>query len=117
MAASGFGRPVSGFNIAAVSQTVGFTTTNGEFGAPLSDQLWTFGFGAGTPTKIFDSAGDFTLGALITDATGKKLFVTDATDTTPRLVIFDITDPAMPRHTSLETSPMTGLPPRSIGWY
>ena len=58
----------------------------------------------------------FTLSGLLVDAAHMKLYVADGNAVTPRLHIFDLTNPAMPALTSIVTN-KAGLPPRYLSWY
>jgi hypothetical protein len=115
--ATAFGRALSGFDVAALSSSLAFAITGGDFSGTPPDQLWAFDFTGGAPRKIIDGLKAFTFSGLLVDPVSKRLFVADGNATAPRLHVFDLANPAMP---VLQTSLVTntgGLPPRYVSWY
>jgi hypothetical protein len=114
------GRPPSYFEVSVVSQALAFTVVAGDFGdtATVKDAVWAFDFTGGAPRKIFDATGSFVLSTQV-DAGTHKLYVLDAAKVAPKVHVFamsatgDLTQPP----TDVVSSPSSGLPPRSMGWY
>jgi hypothetical protein len=117
VAAKDFGRAISSFDTAAVSSSLAFAITAGDFSGMPADQVWAFDFAGGMPRKILDGKGAFTLSGLLADAAHKKLFVADGDTKTPRLHILDLSDPAMVTVQTSLTTNAGGLPPRYVSWY
>lgn len=117
VAAGGFGRPISNFDLAILEPSTGFTVTFGEFMGPPPDQLWAFDLAGGPPRKFFDASASFALSGIAVDAGAKLLFVADANEKQPRLHLFDLSNPAAPTLQRSVASSASGLPPRYLGWY
>ncbi len=110
------GRALSPFDVAAVSSSLAFTISGGDFSGTPPDQLWAVDF-AGAPRKLLDAQAAFTLSGLLLDAAHGKLFVAEGDAKTPKVHILDLSNPAM---ITLQTSLTTnagGLPPRYVSWY
>jgi hypothetical protein len=115
--AKDFGRALSPFDAAALSSSLAFAITGGDFSNTPPDQLWAFDFAGGAPRKLLDGKAAFTLSGLLVDPTHKKLFVAEGDMKAPKLHVFDLSNPAMVTlQTSLTTS-AGGLPPRYLSWY
>jgi hypothetical protein len=115
--AKDFGRALSPFDVAALSPSLAFAITGGDFSNTPPDQLWAFDFTGGTPRKLLDGKAAFTLSGLLADPAHQKLFLADGDAKMPRLHVFDLSNPAaITLQTSLTTS-AGGLPPRYVSWY
>jgi hypothetical protein len=112
---SGFGAPVSSADLAVLSRAAAFTVVPGDFTSGRADALWAFDFDGGTPRKVLDGSGPFHLGGLVAQADDKKLFLGDAADAEPRILVIDTSDAARPAVQS--PIPVSGLPPRALGLY
>jgi hypothetical protein len=117
VAAKTFGRALSPFDVAAVSPSLAFAITGGDFSNMPPDQLWAFDFAGGAPRKVLDGKAAFTLSGLLVDATRKKLLIADGDMKTPRLHVFDLSNPAAITLQSSVTTNAGGLPPRYTAWY
>lgn len=117
VASSAFGRVISGLTVAGGGPSLGFAITNGEFTGPPPDAVWMFDFVGGTPRKIFEGGGSFTLAGLIYDPARKKLFVSDANDAAPKLQVFDLSDATAPKLQTAVVTNGAGLPPREATFY
>jgi hypothetical protein len=116
-AAKDFGRALSPFDAAAVSSSLAFAITGGDFSGMPPDQLWSFDFAGGAPRKILEGKGAFTLSGLLADDAHKKLFVADGDAKNPRLQILDLSNPATVTVQSSLITNAGGLPPRYVSWY
>ena len=117
VAAQAFGRALSPFDTGALSSSLAFAITGGDFSNTPPDQLWAFDFAGGAPRKLLDGKAAFVLSGILVDAAHKKLFVAEGDAKTPRFHVFDLSNPAM---ITLQTSLTTnagGLPPRYASWY
>ena len=118
--AAGFGRPVSGFDVGALDNTLGFTVVSGNFGAPPTDAIWAFDFQGGAPRKLYEAGSSFSL-SLTLDRDRRRLYVLDAAKADPRVHIFTLpagTASGMPVDSAAFISnPTTGLPPRVLALY
>jgi hypothetical protein len=113
--AKGFGRPVSGFGAAVVSQERAFIVVNG--GGMVKDAVWSFDFKGGAPQVQYQAGAAYAL-SIFLDRKNGSLYVLDATAADPKLVIYAAAGSAAPMKTGeLKSSPATGLPPQQIGWY
>jgi hypothetical protein len=110
--AAGFAAAVSGFDLAVLSPALAFTVVPGDFTSMRPDALWAFDFTGGAPRKILDGSGPFALGGLVADAANKKLFIGDAADQDPRILLIDATMATVEKSISV-----SGLPPRSLAFY
>jgi len=115
--AKDFGRALSPFDAAALSPSLGFAITGGDFSNMPPDQLWAFDFAGGAPRKLLDGKAAFTLSGLLADSAHKKLFVADGDAKTPKFHMFDLSNPAMITLQSSLTTNAGGLPPRYAAWY
>lgn len=118
--AGAFGRPVSGFDVAAADGMQAFTVLPGEFdGAPF-DAVWSFGFASGNPRKLFQADSSFSL-AIAFDRSRQRLMILDAAKATPRVRTFSIPLPAgldaPAPSASFVSNPSSGLPPRNVLFY
>jgi hypothetical protein len=110
--ASGFGAAISSADLAVLGPGLAFTVVPGDFTTMRADALWGFDFAGGPPHKVLDGSGPFALGGLVADAGSKKLFIGDAADQDPHIVLIDAALSAVERTTSV-----AGLPPRSLAFY
>jgi hypothetical protein len=110
--AAEFAAPVSSADLAVLTPDLAFTVVPGDFTSMRADALWAFDFAGGAPRKILDGSGPFALGGLVADAANKKLFIGDAADQDPRILVIDAT-----MSTVEKTISVSGLPPRSLGFY
>jgi hypothetical protein len=117
VAAKDFGRALSPFDVAALSPSLAFVITGGDFSNTPPDQLWAFDFAGGAPRKVLDGKAAFTLSGLLADAARKKVYVADGDAMTPRLHVLDISNPAAITLQKSLTSNAGGLPPRYTAWY
>jgi hypothetical protein len=117
VAAKDFGRALSPFDVGAVSPSLAFAITGGDFSNTPPDQLWAFDFAGGAPRKILDGKAAFTLSGLQVDAARKKLFIADGDMKTPKLHVLDLSTPASITVQSSVTTAAGGLPPRYTAWY
>jgi hypothetical protein len=113
--ASRFGAPVSAADLVVLSRAAAFTVVPGDFTSGRADSLWTFDFDGGTPRKVLDGSGPFHLGGLVAQADQRRLFIGDAADAEPRILVIDTSDAASPAVQS--PIPVSGLPPRALGLY
>jgi hypothetical protein len=109
-----FGLPVSSLDLVVLSRAAAFTVVPGDFSG-RADSLWTFDFDGGTPRKVLDGSGPFHLGGLVAQVDQKKLFLGDAAEAEPRILVIDTSDAASPAVQS--PIPVSGLPPRALGLY
>jgi hypothetical protein len=117
VAAKTFGRALSPFDVAAVSPSLAFAITGGDFSNMPPDQLWAFDFMGGAPRKLLDGKAAFTLSGLLADTAHKKLFIADGDAKMPKFHIFDLSNPANITLQSSLTTSAAGLPPRYAAWY
>jgi hypothetical protein len=112
-----FGRPVSGFDVAALDPSFGATVVPGDFAMPPGDAVFTFDFAGGPAHKLYEGDSSFSL-AVALDHESKRLYVLDASKTSPRVQVFNlpITPGAAPSVSYL-SNPLAGLPPRQMGRY
>jgi hypothetical protein len=110
-----FGAAVSNLDVAVLAPAFGFTVASGDFASMRPDALWAFDLPAGAPRKVLDGSGPFSLGGLVVDAARRRLFIGDASDNDPRILVIDATDPARP--TVQKPIAISGLPPRSLAFY
>jgi hypothetical protein len=107
-----------GTALAALSDKWAYVSTYGDFSGTPPDQLWAIDLGAGTAQKVVDGDGVFAFGAVIVDATRKRLLVSDGGMTNPRVLVYDVSQPGQPQALpSFTSNPKSGLPPRLLGWY
>jgi hypothetical protein len=117
-AASAFGgRAIGAYSGIANDGTLGFAVTPGVFGAEPHDRLWSFSVASGQATKVTDAADSFILGTLLADSTHKRLYLTDALASTPRIHLYDYSTAPATLQTSHPTDAAHGLPPRELAWY
>jgi hypothetical protein len=116
VSAMAFGRPVSGFRVAAVSDALAFTLTEGDFMGPAKDALWLFDFKGSTPRKLLEAGGSFVLG-LFLDSREPRLFLLEATAQDPKVQIFGVSAAGATKTGELKSNPAAGLPPRHMAWY
>jgi hypothetical protein len=110
--AAGFAAAVSSSDLAVLSPALAFTVVPGDFMSMRPDALWAFDLSGGAPRKILDGSGPFALGGLVAEAANKKLFIGDAADQDPRILLIDATMATVERSISV-----SGLPPRSLAFY
>ena len=79
----------------------------------MPDALYVFDYVTGTTTQIATSS-PFTIG--VPANTASLLFVPEATFSTPKIQLFDITGTPQAT-TGFASDPTTGLPPQEIAWY
>ena len=111
-----FGRPISGFDLAALETGEAFTVVSGE-GMTANDAVWAFGLGGTAPTKIFEAGGAYVL-SLALDRGRRTLYLLDAAPMNPRVHVLSLPAGGAPMQVgSFVASPKTGLPPRQLGFY
>lgn len=111
------GRPISGFSVAPLSETRAFVLTEGDFAGPAKDTLWAVDMKAGAATKIHEGSGGFVMSYQL-DRVRKLLYVGDASDKDPKIIVFGDVEAAVPaKRGELKSNPMAGLPPRAFGFY
>ena len=109
--------PVFTYSGIARDGALGFTVTSGD-GVTFSDQLWTLDTAAGTVSPLTTTTDSFVYGTVLVDPDHEHVFLTDATATTPRLLVFTYANGAAPSlMTSVNVSPTAGLPPRELQWH
>jgi hypothetical protein len=113
--AARFGSPVSAADLVVLSRAAAFTVVPGDFTSGRADSLWAFDFQGGTPRKVLDGSGPFHLGGLVAQADQRRLFIGDAADAEPRILVIDTSDATSPAVQS--PIPVSGLPPRALGLY
>jgi hypothetical protein len=113
-----FGRPVSGFNIAAMNEALVATVVAGEFGMAPFDAVWTFDIAGFQPMKLYEADSSFTL-AVGVDPGHRLLYVLDAAQSEPLVHLFQVHENGDPtiEIASFVSSPATGLPPRQFALY
>jgi hypothetical protein len=115
--AKAFGRPVSFDTVTVLDESVAFTVTAGAFMGGPKDALWAFDWKGGAPRKAFESTESFVLQAFV-DTAGRRLFVAEATDKSPKVHVFKIdAGGATTASGTFVSNPSTGLPPRHLAWY
>jgi hypothetical protein len=113
---TGFGRPLSGFDLEVVEPAIAFTVVNGD-GAMLNDAVWMFSLAGGTPQKIFDAGGSYVL-SLSLDRARRTLYLLEAAKISPKVHLYTVPVTGAPtRSGELVASPRTGLPPRMLSFY
>jgi hypothetical protein len=112
VSAAGFAAPVSSFDLAVLSPALAFIVVPGDFMSMRPDALWAFDWAGGAPREIIDGSGPFALGGLVADGANKKLFIGDAADQDPRILLIDATMATVEKSISVN-----GLPPRSLAFY
>jgi hypothetical protein len=117
MAAAFGGRALGAYSGVANDGTLGFAVTPGVFGGPPTDQLWSFDVATGQATKLADASDSFTFGTVLSDPAHKRMYLTDADFTTPRVHVYDYASGTAVLETSIDTDPLHGLPPRELAWY
>lgn len=111
------GRAIAGYSGAADGGALGFGVTFGELGG-ITDQFWVLDAASGQASKLADASDAFTLGTVLVDPTRQRVYLTDAYDKTPRVQIYEYSNPAAPtREASINPDPAVNLPPREIEWY
>jgi hypothetical protein len=113
----GFGRPVSGFEVHALSKAQAFTVVPGEFMGTATDALWSFSFdGSAAPAMLFAAGESFVLSAHL-DRDAKVLYALDATKADPKVRVFSVAGAAASKTADIVASPTTMLPPQQMAWY
>jgi hypothetical protein len=113
---TGFGRPLSGFDLEVVDPATAFTVVNGD-GAMLNDSVWAFSLTGGAPQKVFDASGSYVL-SIALDRARRTLYLLEAARTSPKVHLYTVPVTGAPaRSGELVASPKTGLPPRSLSFY
>jgi hypothetical protein len=111
------GRAIAGYSGIANHGALGFGVTFGELGG-IKDQFWVLDAASGRTTKLADASDAFTLGTVLIDPARERVYLTDANAATPRVHIYEYSNPAAPaREASINPDPSLGLPPREIEWY
>jgi hypothetical protein len=110
-----FAGAVSNLDVAVLAPALGFTVVSGDFATMRPDALWAFDLPAGARRKLLEGSGAFALGGLVADAAQKRLFIGDASDKDPRILVIDASDPAGP--TVQRPIAISGLAPRSLAFY
>jgi hypothetical protein len=111
---SAFGGAVSSADLVVLSRAAAFTVVPGDFTSQRADALWAFDFDGRTPRKVLDGSGPFKLGGLVA-AGPDKLFLGDAADEQPHILVIDLRD--VDRPAVQPPIPLAGLPPRSLALY
>jgi hypothetical protein len=111
--ASGFGRPVSGFDLVVLDAGAAFTVINGD-GMMANDAVWGFDFTnpGGAPHKLFDSGSSYVL-AIAGDPARGLLYVLDAAKNQPQVHVLKADGSKV---ASFPPS-SSGLPPRALSLY
>ncbi len=117
IAAKDFGRAVSYSQVAVLDRATAFTSSLGDFMGPGKETIWRFGFAGAAPIKVMEATGSAVL-SLFLDPDGRRLYVGDAADKTPKVATFKIeSDGSTTAGPTVITNPSTNLPPRYFGWY
>jgi hypothetical protein len=90
----------------------------GDFSNTPPDKLWLLPQDGSAPSKIFDSAEAYSLGAVLVDVERGRVFLTDGTMLTAGSVrVFDRVDGALQATSSIKTNPTQKLPARALAWF
>jgi hypothetical protein len=113
----GFGRPLSGFELAVAGADEAFTVVNGD-GMQVNDAVWAFDLAGGAPRKLVDGPGSYLL-SVAGDRERGVLYVLDASPSAPRIQLWSKqgAEMAMTMTGAFPGSPSTGLPPRQLAFY
>lgn len=117
VAAMGFGRPVSAFDLAVVNAGLGLVVVPGDFDGKFTDEVWRFDFAGGAPQLVLGGKASFTLGGLVYDPTSQRVFVGDADAKNPRVRMMDVSGLSPVELTPVISDPDKGLLPRYLGLY
>jgi hypothetical protein len=104
------------FRAGLTGGTTGLAVTAGTATATPPDRLWSWDARGGVAVQLLESKESYVLGKVLWDATNRKAFVTDATASAPRVLVFDVSGLPMLAG-QVVSSPARGLPPRELAFY
>lgn len=111
-------RSVAQTSLAARDADRFFAVTNGDFGGPATDQLWTASVLSQTASSAATAGESFVFGGLLFDPETSRLYVADGSASTPQVRVFAVdAASALTPLAAIVTSPSLALPPRQIAWY
>ena len=96
-----------------------FVISTGGFGSTEPDTLHAIDRDTDEITELYQTENGFTLGSMLVDRERDRLYLCDANPETPKVLIFDLSDPenGIELTGSFDPNPSVGLPPRVLGWY
>jgi hypothetical protein len=104
--------------VAALDGNSVLAVTMGDFSNTPPDKLWLLPQDGSAPSKLFDSAEAYALGAVLVDVERGRIFLTDGTTLTSASVrIFDRVGGTLQATASIKTNPTQKLPARALGWF
>jgi hypothetical protein len=114
--ASAFDAPIATYSGIARDGALGFAVLAGDF-ATTTDRLLTLDTAAGTPTALKSTTDSFVYGTVLVDPAASHVFLTDATATSPGLLVFTYAATGTPTlTTTINVSPTAKLLPRELQW-
>ncbi len=117
LAAAGFGRPLSAFDLAVVSAGLAFVVVPGDFAGTSMDEVWRFDFAGGAPLMVFAGKDKYVLGGLVYDPLSHRVFVGDADAKNPRVRVLDVSSGTPVELPPIVSDPEKGLLPRRMALY
>jgi hypothetical protein len=112
------GLPFTNATVAALDGNTALGVTNGSLSNLPPDRLWSLPLDGNLPSKVFESAEAYALGAVLADAETSRVLVTDGTTKTPAFLrFFDFSSGAFTAGQTVKTNPSQKLPPRALAWY
>jgi hypothetical protein len=118
-AAATVGLPFSNTALAALDGMTALAVANGDLShVPPPDALWSLPLDGAAPTKVFDSAEGFAIGAVLVDAEKHHVLAADGTTkSSAYLRIFDFSSGVFIASKTVETNLTQKLPPRALAFY
>jgi hypothetical protein len=104
--------------VAALDDNSVLAVTMGDFSNTPPDKLWLLPQDGSAPSKLFDSAEAYSLGAVLVDVERGRIFLTDGTTLTSASVrVFDRVGGTLQATASIKTNPTQKLPARALAWF
>ena len=117
-ATAAVGVPFSNTALAALDGMTALAVANGDFSHVPPDALWSLPLHGAAPTKVFDSAEGFAIGAVLVDAEKHHVLAADGTTkSSAYLRIFDFSSGVFTASKTVETNLTQKLPPRALAFY
>jgi hypothetical protein len=108
----------SNSTVAALDGNSVLGVTMGDFSNTPPDSLWLLPQDGTSPSKIFDSAEAYSLGAVLVDAERGRVFLADGTTVaTPSVRVFDRVAGTFQATATIATNPTQKLPARTLAWF
>ena len=110
--------PFSNQSLAAWDGRTVLGLTLGNPSDPPHDQLWSMPVAGTVPTKVFESAESWALGAILADPEMGRILVADGTTMTGAFLrVFDVAAGTFTPSKTVKTNPGQKLPPRALAFY